>query len=136
MTGTHQTPGAQTVRDLANLRRGLKTYEQTEFSTEPREELIGDLCDVTVVFRANGDVIFQLFPKTKKWPRDSAAARALLGDLLEVYFDSLDNLAGSDVPELKSWAVRAEGLASRLSYDKEHHVYGFARYLNQALADL
>ncbi len=128
--------GSFPLRALANFVRGSESFSKTKFSLEPREELIGDACDVTVVYRENGDVIFQLFPKTRNWPADVKAGRELLGELLETYFDKTEGFSGAYAPELKSWAILATRLALTLTYDKEHHVYGFARFLNQALVDL
>jgi len=135
-TAAQKPASPDLLRKLENFGKGLRSFEKTEFSMDPREDLEGEFCKVTVVFRPNGDVIFQLFPKGRKWPKGEREGRELVGDLLEVYFDSLERFSGSHVPELDSWAVRAEGLASMPTYDKEHHVYGFARYLNQSLADL
>lgn len=120
---------------LRHFEAGLRTFAKTEFSTEPREEMQGQFCDVTVVFRENGDVIFQLFPK-RKWPQDLQAARALLSELVDVYFTDTSRFSASWVPEVSSWGLRAAGLSEMLSYDKDHHVIGFATFINQALADL
>ena len=120
---------------LRHFEDGVRTFAKTEFSTEPREEMQGQFCDITVVFRENGDVIFQLFPK-RKWPADVAGGRQLLSDLVEVYFTDTSRFSASWVPELSSWGLRAAGLAETLTYDKDHHVVGFATFINQALADL
>lgn len=136
MTPQTRTPSPTTARALAHFTRGLKSFEHTEFSMAPREDVEGQFCNATIVYRANGDVIFQLFPRTKKFPAGAEAGREFLADALEVYFDSLDRFSASYVHELSSWAVRAELLAETPTYNREHHVYGFLSYLNQALADL
>jgi len=119
---------------LRHFADGVRAFQKTQFSLEPREELEGQYCNVTVVFRGS-DVIFQLFPK-RKWPKTTNEGRALLSELVDVYFGDTSRFSASWVPELSSWALKASGLSETLSYDKDHHVYGFAAYINQALADL
>ena len=136
MTDVQQAWSRQTPQNLALFARGCASFRETDFYMDEREDLEGPLCNVTVVFKEHGDVVFQLFPKTRKWPRGEAEGRGLLADLLDVYFGDLGRFAGSHVPELGSWAVRARGLAELPSYVKEHHVYGFAAYVNAALDEL
>ena len=130
------------VKDLQTFVRGAAAFAQTEFAVDPREEIDGPFCAVTVVFKRDGDVIFQLFPKKLgtrggggRWPSDEAAARDLLARLIDQHFGSTDRFSAAWTPELKSWAVHAAGLSERATYDKERHVYGFAQYINQALAN-
>ncbi len=133
---TQATPPLDRGAMLAHFEAGLKAFERTEFALEPREEIEGQLCDVTVVDRENGDVVFQIFPK-RKWPMKSKDnGRALLSQMVEVYFGDTERFSASWVPELKSWALRARGLRDVVSYDRAHHVVGFAAFINQALADL
>jgi len=123
------------ARLLGQFERGLESFNRTQFAIEPREEFEGKFCDITVVFRENGDVVFQIFPK-KKWPRDVGDGRALLTDMVMIYFGGLDRFSASYISELSSWGLIARDLTGMISYDKEHHVAGFARFVNQALADL
>jgi len=137
MTGTAQTtPPINKKAMLDAFSAGIDIFKKAEFSLDAREELKGQHCDVTVVFKPRGDVIFQLFPKKRKLLLGDHEGRVLLSELVEVYFTDTNRFSASWVPELKSWALKASDLANTLSYDKDHHVYGFATYINQALADL
>jgi hypothetical protein len=135
MTGTDQPPLNKKAM-LTAFSEGVDLFKRAEFSLDAREELKGQFCDVTVVFKPQGDVIFQLFPKKRKLLRGDQDGRVLLSELVEVYFSDTGRFSASWVPELESWALKAARLADTLSYDKDHHVYGFATYINQALADL
>jgi hypothetical protein len=124
-------------RDLvAAFAAGVETFKRTSLSLDVRETLEGEFCTTTAVFKPNGDIIFQLFPVDLKQLGGDEKGRALLSELVEVYFSVTDRFSADWVPELKSWALKAGGLANALSYDKTHHVDGFATYVNQALADL
>lgn len=136
MTDAQMAWSGQAARNLERFVRGCRSFKDTEFRVDEREELQGPLCDLTVVFKDDGDVVFQFFPKTRKWPKDAGAGRAFLADLLEVYFGDLARFSGAHVPELGSWAVRARGLTALPSYNRDHHVYGFASYVNTALDEL
>ena len=136
MTDAQRAWSAQTPQNLAALVRGLKSFEHTQFAMDTREDVDGPFCRASVIYRENGDIVFQLFPHARGFPTGADPGRAFLADALEVYFGSLDRFSASHIPELSSWAVRAKGLAETPMYDKDHHIYGFLSYLNQPLADL
>lgn len=129
---THSTGKTVSTRAmLDSFARGLKSFEKTEFALDPREVFEGDICDVHAVYKGD-DIIFQLFPKR----RARVLTRDLVAEAVDVWFGSTERFSGSYIPELESWALRARGLAALPSYDREHHVVGFATYLNEALAAL
>lgn len=131
-------PHTELQKNLANFAKGAESFARTQFALDPREELVGSTCTVVVVFKESGDVIFQVTPKVKKRLLNNEAARALIAEMLDVYFGSLDNLSASYDPEdgIESWAIRYARLARRPAYSKDYHVYGFAQFINQALADI
>ena len=136
----HHSPAIATTaskRELvAAFAAGVETFKRASFSLDTRETLEGEFCTTTAVFKSNGDVIFQLFPVDVKQLGGDDKGRTLLSALVEVYFSVTDRFSADWVPELKSWALKAGGLANTLNYDKQYHVDGFATYVNQALADL
>ncbi len=120
-----------------NMKRGYVDFQKVEFvPPPPREEIDTDFLRVEVVFRENDDVIFQLFPKTKAFPKDSRLARTFLAEALEAHFGDTTDFEGGYTPELESWAIKAKGLQQHVSYAPEHHIHGFVQLLAAALAEL
>ena len=119
------------VHALQNLEKGADSFSRTQFSLDEREELIGSLCAATIVYKEDGDIIFQLVHKRGRWPQGMAE---LLGDAVAHWFGSTDRFSASFIPELSSWAMRARGLAHTPPFRREHHVHGFVSFLDNALA--
>lgn len=130
---TPQTPSwSNDLRTAMASGWGKHLDREEELSVEPREEFELQHTDVTVVFKDDGDIIFQFFPQGSKWPVP-AAARDFLAEAIEAHFGSTDRFAASYVPELESWAVKAAGLTTQVSYDKAFHVDRFVHLVDDAV---
>jgi hypothetical protein len=122
-----------------DLQKEMSSFQQAEFvPPPPREEFVFEHLDVTVVYRteADKDIIFQVFPKTRFFPRDPSLARTLLAEVIEAHFGDTSNFEAGYTPELKSWAIKAKSLQKLLSFDPEYHVRGFVQLLHDTLLEL
>jgi hypothetical protein len=119
------------------LRSGYEDFQRAEFAPPPpREELHSAVLRVEVVYREDGDIIFQLFPNTKAFPADEKLARAFLAEAIDTHFGDTAAFEGGYTPELESWAIKAKNLHTQVSYNHDHHVLGFVHLLMDALTEL
>jgi len=148
---THPVP-----RDMVLLRGGVyqdrpdwvddlrgkysKSYDSLQreeiLPPDPRMEFEGNHFSAVVVLRRNGDVIFQFFPRGNLWPKDLEGGRNLLATVIEGHFGSTDQFSADFVKELRSWAVKAEGLRGLASYTEEYHLEGFLNLLDLTISEL
>lgn len=120
-----------------HLRSGYDDFARTEFEAPPPREVFEDeRAKLEVIFREDGDVIFQIFPKVKGFPVGERLGRTFLAEAIEAHFGSTDSFEGGFTEELGSWAVKAKGLQGRLGYKPEYHVLGFVEFLVTAIGEL
>lgn len=116
--------------------------KELQISTDPREEFKGTHATVTVVFKANGDVIFQLAPVHQDALANSPQTRTLLAEIISFYYGPeflprfSGDYMGTHVPGFHNWAILSRGLANLVTYNVDYHVRGFALYLCEALKEL
>jgi hypothetical protein len=125
-------PGLSASTFLSLLKKGWDSFEEEELYVEPREEYTLTHTRVEVVYKQNGDVVFQLFPQSPSWPPPDRG-REFLAEVIEAHFGSAEFFQASYVPELRSWAVRAVGLSNLTTYDKAFHVEGFVRLVDDTV---
>lgn len=114
---------------------GQPAGKPTPIHVDPRDEYKMPKADVTVVFKQNGDVIFQIFPKVNYWPSPKSA-RVFLTELVKAHFGQIDNFQAEWIPLLHSWALKAEGLQNWDSFDRIYHTQRFVTLLNDTLAEM
>jgi hypothetical protein len=103
-----------------------------QFTIEPRVEFKGKHFTAHVVFRSEGDVIFQFFELPKRF-KD---IEPLLAEAVEGHFGSTDNFALAHVPELKSWALFAKGLQNIALFNQTQHITHFLELIDLALQEV
>lgn len=120
--------------NLRNLfKTGWDSASNEEIVVEPREEVTLKHTRFQVVYREDsGDVIFQVFPESQKWP-GPGEAREFLAAVIEDYFGDTSRFSASYVPELESWGIRASGLLNLPSYDKDFHVDRFLHMMDDTV---
>ena len=134
MNGAQRSEPAWAAEMRGTLASGIKKgYEEPdELYVEPREEIELRHVKAVVVFRENGDVVFQFFPKDKRWPGPDSA-RSFLAEAIQGHFGSTENFAATYTPELDSWAAISRGLTGRVGYSKKFHVDRFLVLIDDAL---
>jgi hypothetical protein len=103
-----------------------------QFSVEPRIEFKGTNFTSHIVFRSEGDVIFQFFELPKRF-KDF---EPLLAEAVEGHFGTTDNFALAHVPELKSWALLAKGLQNIALFNQQQHITKFLELIDLALTEV
>ncbi len=133
MPATAQSPAwAGSLFDKMTRGWGSQLRSQEEVVVEPRESVQCKHVDVTVVMKDDGTIIFQIFPKSRKWPSPEAA-RDFLAEVIEAHYGDTDRFSADYVHELKSWAIRAVGLPSLINYDKAFHIDGFIALVDDSV---
>jgi hypothetical protein len=105
---------------------------QIKFTVEPRLEVKQKNFSAHVVFRSEGDVIFQFFELPKKFKE----FEPLLAEAVESHFGSTDKFALAHVPELRSWALLAQGLQDTALYSQAQHIDKFLELIDLAIDEV
>lgn len=141
MTGTMVTVDGRRVERptwVDDLRKqggqAIDNFSEEVVTPPPREVIEYGSLSVTVVYREDGDIIFQIFPGPKSpLSKDGEKVRNLLAETIECYFGSTDRFEGSYTDEMKSWALKAVRLSDLPSYNHDYHVVGFVKFLSDVV---
>lgn len=132
MSTTASPDWASPLRDT--MFAGWNSAQTEEFSVEPRDEFELNHVDMQVVYRHNGDVIYQVFPHQgdTHWP-SLADARQFLAEVIEAHFGDTRRFSASYVPEVSSWGILAKGLKNIPTFNREFHVDAFVQLVDDAV---
>jgi len=107
----------------------VEKFNSTEFSTAPRFGYDGKNFEAVIVYRGDGDIIYQLF-KVRH-----GDFRQLLAEVVEAHFSSTDDFAVDFMKEVLSWGLIARGVRTRPLFNEQHYTGKFLDLLDQVLEE-